>query len=103
MAFVNEHARITERQNGLILPVEVGKWIKAVYASADADIETIVFVFDAQVRLSIADAEIWNTGGRQYVINAALCHGEFYRYRAVRVVTDAFPGFGQGADDAAAG
>jgi hypothetical protein len=61
MVFVYENARITERQYGLILPGEVGKWIKAVYASADADIETIVFVFDAQGRLSGADAEIWNT------------------------------------------
>jgi hypothetical protein len=61
MVFVYEKARITERQYGLILPGEVGKWIKAVYASADADIETIVFVFDAQGRLSSADTEIWNT------------------------------------------
>jgi hypothetical protein len=61
MVFVYEHARITERQYGLILPGEVGKWIKAVYASADADIETFVFVFDAQGRLSSADAEVWNT------------------------------------------
>jgi hypothetical protein len=61
MVFVYEHARITERQYGLILPGEVGKWIKAVYASADADIETIVFVFDAEGSLRSADAEIWNT------------------------------------------
>jgi hypothetical protein len=61
MVFVYENTKITERQYGLILPGEVGKWIKAVYASADADIETIVFVFDAQGRLSGADAETWNT------------------------------------------
>lgn len=61
MVFVYENARITERQYGLILPGEVGKWIKAVYASANADIETIVFVFDAQGRLSGADEQIWNT------------------------------------------
>jgi hypothetical protein len=61
MVFIYENARITERQYGLILPGEVGKWIKAVYASADADIETMVFVFDAQGRLSSADTEIWNT------------------------------------------
>ncbi len=61
MVFVYEHARITERQYGLILPGEVGKWIKAVYASADADIETFVFVFDAQGRLSSADTEVWST------------------------------------------
>ena len=61
MVFVYENARITERQYGLILPGEVGKWIKAVYASADADIETIVFVFDARGRLNSSDAEVWNT------------------------------------------
>lgn len=61
MVFVYEHVRITERQYGLILPGEVGKWIKAVHASADADIETIVFVFDARGRLNSSDAEVWNT------------------------------------------
>ena len=61
MVFVYEHASITERQYGLILPGEVGKWIEAVYASADADIETFVFVFDAEGRLSSADAEVWET------------------------------------------
>jgi hypothetical protein len=61
MVFVYEHARVTERQYGLILPGEVGKWIKAVYASAIAEIETMVFVFDAQGKLNGADAEIWTT------------------------------------------
>lgn len=61
MVFVYEHTKLTERQYGLILPGEIGKWIKAVYASADADIETLVFVFDAQGRLHNADAEVWST------------------------------------------
>lgn len=61
MVFIYEHAKITERQYGLVLPGEIGKWIKAVYASADADIETLVFVFDEQGRLNSADAEVWNT------------------------------------------
>jgi hypothetical protein len=61
MAFVYEHATLTERQYGLILPGELGKWIKAVYASADADIQTFVFVFDEQGNLLSSDSEVWKT------------------------------------------
>lgn len=61
MAFVYEHARLTERQYGLILPGEIGKWIKLVYAAANADIQTTVFVFDAQGKLRGSDAEAWHT------------------------------------------
>ena len=61
MVFVYEHASLTERQYGLILPGEIGKWIKAVYASASADIETVAFVFDGQGMLQGLDGEVWQT------------------------------------------
>ena len=61
MVFVYEHANLTERQYGLILPGEIGKWIKAVYASADADIETMIFVFDAAGSLRSSDEDVWHT------------------------------------------
>jgi len=60
MVFQYEHITLKERQYGLILPGEIGKWIKAVYASADADIEVMLFVFDADGNLRGADAETWN-------------------------------------------
>ena len=60
MAFLYEHVDLSERQYGLILPGEIGKWIKAVYASADAQVETMLFVFDEQGNLRGADAQTWN-------------------------------------------
>ena len=60
MAFLYEHVRLTERQYGLILPGKVGKWIKAVYASADADVEAMLFIFDEQGKLRGADAQTWS-------------------------------------------
>ena len=61
MAFLYEHVSLVERQYGLILPGEIGKWIKAVYASADADVEAIVFVFDNHGKLLSADDERWGS------------------------------------------
>ena len=61
MVFQYEHIMLKERQYGLILPGEIGKWIKAVYASADADIEVMMFVFDADGNLRSADTETWST------------------------------------------
>ena len=60
IVFLYEHVKITERQYGLILPGEIGKWIKAVYASADADIVTLLFIFDDQGKLRGADAHTWS-------------------------------------------
>jgi hypothetical protein len=60
MAFLYEQVTLTERQYGLILPGEVGKWIKAVYAKADADVEVILFVFDENGTLRGADAQSWS-------------------------------------------
>ena len=60
MAFLYEHVTLTERQYGLILPREIGKWIKAVYASADADIEAVLFIFDARGILRGADRQTWS-------------------------------------------
>lgn len=59
MAFLYEHIDLSERQYGLILPGEVGKWIKAVYASADADVEAVMLIFDQQGRLRALDTEHW--------------------------------------------
>lgn len=49
----------------MILPGKIGNWIKAVYASADAAIEVMLFVFDADGNLRSSDAEAWdaNAGG----------------------------------------
>jgi hypothetical protein len=41
------------------LPGEIGKWIKAVYASADADVDVMLLVFDEQGKLRGADAQKW--------------------------------------------
>lgn len=60
MVFQYEFIRLVERQYGLILPGEIGKWIKAVYASADATFEVMLFVFDEAGDLRSADAETWS-------------------------------------------
>lgn len=59
MVFQYEHVDILESQVGLILPGHIGKLIKGVYASADADAETVVFVFDDDGLLVGSDAEAW--------------------------------------------
>lgn len=61
MIFLYEHIRLTERQYGLILPGEIGKWIKAVYASADADVDVIQLIFDEQGKLRAAGAQNWSS------------------------------------------
>jgi len=61
MVFLYEHVKLTERQYGLILPGEIGNWIKAVYASADADVEAMLFVFDGQGELQSAGAQTWSS------------------------------------------
>lgn len=58
MAFLYEYVKIDERQYGLILPGELGKWIKAVYATAEATVESMVFVFDERGALLGSDSEI---------------------------------------------
>ena len=59
MAFQYEYIRLVERQWGLILPGKLGKWIKAVYATADADIQLMTFIFDGEGKLGGADAQQW--------------------------------------------
>ncbi len=61
MAFLYEYVRIRERQYGLTLPGELGKLIKAVYASADARIASMVFVFDDEGALLGSDSEVIRT------------------------------------------
>jgi hypothetical protein len=60
MVFQYEYIRLKERQYGLIFPGEIGKWIKAVFGSADAEIEVMLFVFDQDGILSGSDAEAWS-------------------------------------------
>ena len=60
MVFLYEHVDLTERQYGLILPGEIGKWIKAVYASADADVEIMKYIFDDDGRLVGSDEQTWS-------------------------------------------
>jgi len=59
MAFLYEQVRIRERQYGLVGAGPITKWIKAVYASADARIETVVLVFDEAGTLRGADRRRW--------------------------------------------
>lgn len=65
MSWLSSGCANLERQYGLILPGKIGNWIKAVYASADAAIEVMLFVFDADGNLRSSDAEAWdaNAGG----------------------------------------
>lgn len=60
MAFLYERVKLAERQYGLIPPGEIGKWIKAVYASADVDVEVMLLVFDEQGKLRSTDAQTWS-------------------------------------------
>ena len=60
MVFLYEHVDLTERQYGLILPGEIGKWIKAVYASAVADVEIMQFIFDDDGLLIGSDDQDWS-------------------------------------------
>lgn len=57
MAFQYEYVRIDERQFGMTLPGAIGKWLKAVFASADAKVETMLFIFDDEGVLLGADPE----------------------------------------------
>ena len=60
MVFLYEHVDLAERQYGLILPGEIGQWIKAVYASADADVEIMAFIFDGDGLLVGSDEQTWS-------------------------------------------
>jgi len=78
MVFQYEHVKLTERQYGLILPGEIGKWIKAVYASADADVEAMLFVFDQDGKLRGADAEAWSAdAGAGFSVTLIFSAGSF--------------------------
>jgi hypothetical protein len=59
MVFQYEYVRLSERQYGLILPGDLGKWIKAVYASANATIQVMLFVFDQEGKVRGIDSEVW--------------------------------------------
>ncbi len=59
MVFQYEYVRLSERQYGLILPGDLGKWIKAVYASANATVQVMLFVFDQEGKVRGIDSEVW--------------------------------------------
>ena len=59
MALQYEYVHIRERQYGLILPGDLGNLIKAVYASADAKVQVMQFVFDGKGNLLGSDAGEW--------------------------------------------
>lgn len=78
LVFLYEYVKITERQYGLILPGDIGKWIKAVYASADADVVAVLFVFDEQEKLRGADAQTWSAdAGAGMSMTLVLSAGSF--------------------------
>ena len=60
MVFLYEHVDLTESQYGLMLPGETGKWIKAVYASAKADVEIMQYIFDNDGLLIGSDEQKWS-------------------------------------------
>ena len=60
MAFKYEYTRLEERQYGLILPGELGKWLKAVYATADATGQSVVFSFDGNGELTASAPDTWH-------------------------------------------
>jgi hypothetical protein len=57
MVFSYEYLSVSERQYGLILPGEIGKWFKAVYATGRVYAEAMQFVFGGDGRLEGAVAE----------------------------------------------
>jgi len=78
MVFQYERVKLRERQYGLILPGEIGKWIKAVYASADADVEVMQFIFGEDGKLRSADAEVWSTdAGAGFSVTLIFSTGSF--------------------------
>ena len=78
MVFQYEHVKLRERQYGLILPGEIGNWIKAVYASADADVEVMQFIFDEDGKLRAGDSEVWSAdAGAGVSVTLILSAGSF--------------------------
>jgi hypothetical protein len=65
MVFSYEYISLSERQYGLILPGEVGKWFKAVYATGSVYAEAMQFIFDNNGRLdgAVADSRTLDGGG----------------------------------------
>jgi hypothetical protein len=59
MVFQYEYVRLSERQYGLMLPGDLGKWIKAVYASANATLQVMLFVFDQEGKVRSTDSQVW--------------------------------------------
>lgn len=60
MVFQYEYVELNERQYGLILPGEIGKWIKAVYSTATANAEVMLLVFDDDGNLLGSDEQAWS-------------------------------------------
>lgn len=65
MVFSYQYTSLSERQYGLILPGEIGKWFKAVYATGSVYTEVMQFVFDPNGRLygAVADSRMLDGGG----------------------------------------
>ncbi len=61
MAFQYEYIELKERQYGLIFPGQIGKWIKAVFAKADASYEVMVFNFDEQGTVRSYGTDTWES------------------------------------------
>ncbi len=61
MAFQYEYIELKERQYGLIFPGKIGKWIKAVFAKADASYEVMVFNFDEEGTLRSYGTDAWES------------------------------------------
>jgi hypothetical protein len=56
MVLKYEYINLSERQYGLILPGNIGKWFKVVYATGDVYIESMKFVFGGEGTLDSAMA-----------------------------------------------
>jgi len=56
-AFLYEHVEILEKQYGLILPGEIGRFFKLSYAKSVADTDVRLFTFDSEGHLNGARSE----------------------------------------------
>jgi hypothetical protein len=84
MVLEYEYVHLTERQWGLILPGEIGKWIKAVYANVDAYLEVMLFIVDADGLIRATEAEVWEAdAGSGFSVSLIFSAGSLvdtYRY-----------------------
>jgi hypothetical protein len=100
MAFQYEYVRIDERQYGLVLPGDIGKWIKAVYGTAEATVQAVVLLFDSDGSLRGADSEIFLAdGGGGFSMTLIFSMGSLTDTRTYEESADSATVWGRGMID----